>query len=67
VLLGRHYPGDGVIDLAGLTRAVADTGYSGDVEVEIFNADVWATEPLEAVRRTAAGFAASVSPFLGAR
>lgn len=67
VLLGRHYPGDGVIDLAGLTRAVADTGYSGDVEVEIFNADVWAAEPLEAVRRTAAGFAASVSPFLGAR
>lgn len=67
VLLGRHYPGDGVIDLAGLTRAVADTGYSGDVEVEIFNADVWATEPLEAVRRTASGFAASVSPFLGAR
>ncbi|SCY52016.1 Sugar phosphate isomerase/epimerase [Microbacterium sp. LKL04] len=67
VLLGRHYPGDGVIDLAGLTRAVADTGYSGDVEVEIFNADVWATEPLEAVRRTSAGFAASVSPFLGAR
>ncbi|WP_065571059.1 sugar phosphate isomerase/epimerase family protein [Microbacterium oleivorans] len=67
VLLGRHYPGDGVIDLAGLTRAVADTGYAGDVEVEIFNADVWATEPLEAVRRTVEGFAASVSPFLGAR
>ncbi len=65
VLLGRHYPGDGVIDLAGLTRAVADTGYTGDVEVEIFNADVWATDPLEAVRRTAAGFAASVSPHLG--
>jgi len=67
VLLGRHYPGDGVIDLAGLTRAVVDTGYTGDVEVEIFNADVWATEPLEAVRRTAAGFAASVSPSLSVR
>ncbi|MEW1835650.1 sugar phosphate isomerase/epimerase family protein [Microbacterium sp. NPDC079995] len=67
VLLGRHYPGDGVIDLAGLTRAVIDTGYRGDVEVEIFNADVWATEPLEAVRRTAEGFAASVSPYLGGR
>ncbi|CAL4860982.1 sugar phosphate isomerase/epimerase family protein [Microbacterium sp. MM2322] len=67
VLLGRHYPGDGVIDLAGLTRAVVDTGYAGDVEVEIFNADVWATDPLEAVRRTAAGFAASVSPALAGR
>lgn len=65
VLLGRHYPGDGVIDLASLTRAVTDTGYTGDVEVEIFNADVWATDPLEAVQRTAAGFAASVSPHLG--
>jgi len=67
VLLGRHYPGDGVIDLAGLTRAVVDTGYTGDVEVEIFNADVWATDPLEAVRRTAERFAASVSPALAGR
>lgn len=67
VLLGRHYPGDGVIDLAGLTSAVEATGYDRDIEVEIFNADVWATEPLEAVRRTAAGFAASVSPFLAGR
>lgn len=67
VLLGRHYPGDGVIDLAGLTRAVVDNGYTGDVEVEIFNADVWATDPLEAVRRTAERFAASVSPALAGR
>ncbi|GAB2706547.1 sugar phosphate isomerase/epimerase [Microbacterium marinum] len=65
VLLGRHYPGEGVIDLARLTRAVADTGYDGDVEVEIFNADVWASDPAEAVARTAATFAASVSPHLG--
>ncbi len=65
VLLGRHYPGEGVIDLARLTRAVADTGYDGDVEVEIFNADVWASDPADAVARTAATFAASVSPHLG--
>ncbi len=67
VLLSRHYPGDGVIDLAGLTSAVEATGYDRDIEVEIFNADIWATDPLEVVRRTGAGFAASVSPFLGAR
>jgi sugar phosphate isomerase/epimerase len=64
VLLSRHYPGDGVIDLASLTRAVEATGYDGDIEVEIFNADVWSTDPLVAVQRTAAGFAASVSPNL---
>ena len=64
VLLSRHYPGDGVIDFASLTRAVEATGYDGDIEVEIFNADVWSTDPLIAVQRTAAGFAASVSPHL---
>lgn len=64
VLLGRHYPGDGVIDFASLTRAVTETGYDRDIEVEIFNADIWATDPAEAVRRTASGFATSVSPHL---
>jgi len=64
VLLSRHYPGDGVIDFASLTRAVEATGYDRDIEVEIFNEEIWATEPLEAVRRTAAGFAAAVSPHL---
>lgn len=40
-LLGRGHLGDGVIDFTGLTRAVAETGYAGFVEVEIFNSDVW--------------------------
>ena len=62
VLLGRHYPGDGVIDLASLTRAVVATGYDRDIEVEIFNEDIWATDPAEAVRRTAEGFATSLAP-----
>jgi len=64
VLLGRHYPGDGVIDFGPMTEAVIASGYDRDIEVEIFNAEIWATDPLEAVRRTAAGFGASVSPFL---
>jgi sugar phosphate isomerase/epimerase len=64
VLLARHYPGDGVIDFGPMTRAVLASGYDRDIEVEIFNEDVWATDPLEAVRRTAAGFGASVSPYL---
>ncbi|GAA3908587.1 sugar phosphate isomerase/epimerase family protein [Microbacterium invictum] len=64
VLLGRHYPGDGVIDFEPMTRAVLATGYDRDIEVELFNEDIWATDPLEAVKRTAAGFASAVSPYL---
>jgi sugar phosphate isomerase/epimerase len=44
VLLARGYPGDGVIDFAELTDAVTTAGYTGDIEVEIFNADVWAQD-----------------------
>lgn len=64
VLLSRHYPGDGVIDLGALTRAVVATGYDRDIEVEIFHEEIWDTEPAEALRRTAAGFAAAVTPHL---
>jgi sugar phosphate isomerase/epimerase len=64
VLLSRHYPGAGSIDLAGLTRAVAATGYDRDVEVEIFNEQIWASDFAEVVRRTSAGFSESVAPFL---
>jgi len=45
VLLGRAMMGDGVIDFGPLCRAVSAAGYLGDVEVEIFNADVWAADP----------------------
>ena len=65
VLLSRHYPGDGVIDFGSLTRAVLAAGYDRDIEVEIFNADIWAQDPAEVVRRTAETFGAAVSPHLG--
>ncbi|MBF5032772.1 sugar phosphate isomerase/epimerase [Micromonospora sp. ANENR4] len=45
VLLGRGMMGDGHIDFPPLRRAVEAAGYAGDVEVEIFNAEVWATDP----------------------
>ncbi len=64
VLLGRHYPGDGVIDIGALTRAVVATGYDRDIEVEIFNADIWARPADEVVARVVAGFAQTVSPWL---
>lgn len=44
VLLGRGLPGDGCIDLRGMRRLVDAAGYTGDIEVEVFNADVWAAD-----------------------
>jgi sugar phosphate isomerase/epimerase len=43
-LLSRGMMGDGVIDFAAVTRLVAAAGYTGDIEVEIFNEAVWATD-----------------------
>lgn len=51
---GRGIPGDGVIDFPTLTTAVTDAGYDGPIEVEIFNEEIWATEPadvLEVVKK----------------
>jgi sugar phosphate isomerase/epimerase len=45
VLLGRAMMGDGVIGFGPLCGAVTAAGYAGDVEVEIFNADIWAADP----------------------
>jgi sugar phosphate isomerase/epimerase len=45
VLLGRAMMGDGVVDFGPMCRAVGAAGYAGDVEVEIFNAEVWAADP----------------------
>lgn len=64
VLLARHYPGDGVIDFAALTQAVTAAGYAGDVEVEIFNAEIWADDPAAVVRRVVESFGHAVSPHL---
>ena len=41
-LLGRGHLGDGAIDFGPISAAVAAAGYRGDVEVEIFNAGIWA-------------------------
>lgn len=66
-LLSRHYPGNGVIDFSTLTRAVTAAGYDGDIEVEIFNEQVWATPHEEVVRRTVDAFTRVISPGLEAQ
>jgi len=50
-LLSRGMMGDGQIDFTAIGRSVTDAGYPGDVEVEIFNADIWASDGEDVVSR----------------
>ncbi|SER11173.1 sugar phosphate isomerase/epimerase family protein [Arthrobacter sp. OV608] len=43
-LLSRGYMGDGVVDFATIGTWVREAGYTGDIEVEIFNQDIWDTD-----------------------
>ncbi len=63
-LLARGMMGDGHIDFPAFTRAVAAAGYAGDVEVEIFNADLWAQPPTEVVDTMAQRYLDLVAPYL---
>jgi sugar phosphate isomerase/epimerase len=44
-LTGRGMMGDGVVDNRKLRQAVDDAGYTGPIEVEIFNKEIWARDP----------------------
>ncbi|WP_369069761.1 sugar phosphate isomerase/epimerase family protein [Kineococcus terrestris] len=64
-LLSRGLMGDGVVDFAALTRSVAAAGWTGDVEVEIFNQDVWDTDGHEVLAAVAERYQRLVLPHLG--
>ena len=49
MLNGRGMIGDGVIDFRRLREAVDGAGYTGPIEVEIFNPDIWALDGDEAL------------------
>lgn len=53
VLLGRGQLGDGCVDLRGFRERVDAAGYAGAVEVEIFNAALWARDGAEVLAETA--------------
>lgn len=59
-LLARGMMGDGHIDFPTITQLVAQAGYAGDVEVEIFNQAIWDTDPVDIAIRTAKAFDAYV-------
>jgi sugar phosphate isomerase/epimerase len=63
-LLARGMMGDGHVDFTALTRAVAGAGYTGDVEVEIFNADVWAAPGDQVVATMARRYVELVQAYL---
>ncbi|AYG04068.1 sugar phosphate isomerase/epimerase family protein [Gryllotalpicola protaetiae] len=63
-LLSRGYMGDGHIDFGAVTRLVADAGYDGDIEVEIFRQEIWDAPYAEVAARVAAAFDETVAPFL---
>lgn len=63
-LLSRGFMGDGYIDFPAITRWVAQSGYTGDVEVEIFNTEIWEAPAEDTVATMARRYAALVAPHL---
>jgi sugar phosphate isomerase/epimerase len=61
-LLGRGHLGDGSIDFRPISAAVAAAGYTGDVEVEIFNAGIWAAPADQTAATVRERFAAVLGP-----
>ncbi|KAA5834282.1 sugar phosphate isomerase/epimerase [Saccharopolyspora hirsuta] len=63
-LLGRGVVGDGHIDFTALTRAVVAAGYRGPVEVEVFNAELWAAPGAQVLATCARRHAELIAPHL---
>lgn len=63
-LLSRGFMGDGYIDFPTITSWVAQAGYGGDVEVEIFNAGIWEAPGEQTVATMARRYLELVQPHL---
>ncbi|MCK0177336.1 sugar phosphate isomerase/epimerase [Mycolicibacterium sp. F2034L] len=63
-LVSRGMMGDGVIDFAAIAQQVTAAGYRGDVEVEIFNESVWATDGLAVLETMKQRYLELVAPGL---
>lgn len=58
VLNGRGQLGTGAIDLAAWCARVAEAGYTGPVEVELFNDELWERDGVEVLEETLGAFLA---------
>lgn len=56
VLLGRGQLGDGCVDLRAFRERVDAAGYTGPIEVEVFNPALWARDGGEVIAETAERF-----------
>ncbi|WP_449372886.1 sugar phosphate isomerase/epimerase family protein [Arthrobacter psychrolactophilus] len=65
-LLSRGFMGDGVIDFASIGQWVAEAGYDGVVEVEIFNEDIWNQPFAQVIDIVKERYAEHVAPHLAA-
>ncbi|MGH9212136.1 MAG: sugar phosphate isomerase/epimerase family protein [Acidimicrobiales bacterium] len=61
-LLGRALPGDGPIDHRHLRACVEAAGYDGPIEVEIFNADMWARPGADVLADVVSAYRRHVAP-----
>lgn len=64
-LNSRGWMGDGFIDFPTITRWVVEAGYTGDIEVEIFNEQIWAQGAPAIVATMGERYADLVLPHLG--
>ncbi|MFE5310688.1 sugar phosphate isomerase/epimerase family protein [Isoptericola sp. NPDC056605] len=63
-LNSRGHVGDGYVDFPTISRWVAEAGYTGDVETEIFNEEIWAEDPRDTARTVGERYARHVLPHL---
>ncbi|MET8402796.1 sugar phosphate isomerase/epimerase family protein [Streptomyces sp900116325] len=56
VLVGRGQLGDGSVDFHAFREMVEATGFTGPIEVEIFNEDLWARDGAEVLAEVAARY-----------
>ncbi|MEU2201277.1 sugar phosphate isomerase/epimerase family protein [Isoptericola sp. NPDC019482] len=63
-LNSRGHVGDGYVDFPTISRWVAEAGYTGDVETEIFNEEIWADDPRDTARTVGERYARHVLPHL---
>lgn len=63
-LLSRGLPGDGSIDFAAVSSWVADAGYGGDIECEVFRQEIWDADPFAVAVRAARAYERFVAEYL---
>ncbi|MQS09905.1 sugar phosphate isomerase/epimerase family protein [Streptomyces alkaliphilus] len=60
VLTGRGQIGDGCVDMRWFRERVDAAGYTGPIEVELFNDDLWARDGREVLAETVERFRAAI-------